>query len=40
MNNYFDFEKPIEEIESKIELLEQSESNEIGKIQEYQKINQ
>ena len=37
MNNYFDFEKPIEEIDSKIKSLEENETKEIGIIEEYQK---
>lgn len=37
MNIYFEFEKTIEEIESKIKLLELNEKNEKDKIEEYQK---
>ena len=37
MNNYFDFEKPIEEIDNKIKFLEQNEIKEIGVIEGYQK---
>ena len=37
MNNYFDFEKPIEEIDDKIRFLERTDTNEIEKIEEFQK---
>ena len=37
MNRYFEFEKTIEEIESKIKLLELNDKNEKDKIEEYQK---
>lgn len=37
MNIYFDFEKPIEEIDNKINFLENNEKKEIGKIEEYEK---
>ena len=36
MSNYFDFEKPIEEIENKIKSLEQNETIETGLIEEFQ----
>ena len=34
MNNYFDFEKPIEEIDDKIRFLERTDTNEIEKIEQ------
>jgi len=37
MNNYFDFEKPIEEIDNKIRSLQQNETTDIGKIEDYEK---
>ena len=37
MNNYFDFELPIKEIDSKIKLLENNEKDNFEKIEEYQK---
>ena len=37
MNNYFDFEKPIEEIDNKIGSLQQNETTDIGKIEDYEK---
>ena len=37
MSYYFDFEKPIEEVDDKIKLLEQNESEEIDTIAEYKK---
>ena len=36
MNNYFDFEKPIEEIDNKIKSLKQNETEEIETIKKYQ----
>ena len=36
MNNYFDFEKPIEEIDNKIKSLQQNETGEIEAINNYQ----
>jgi acetyl-CoA carboxylase carboxyl transferase subunit alpha len=37
MSYYFDFEKPIEEVDDKIKLLEQNESKEIDTIAKYKK---
>ena len=37
MSYYFDFEKPIEEVDDKIKLLEQNESKEIDIIAKYKK---
>ena len=40
MNIYFDFEKPIEELENKIKLMELSNIEEPHKIKEFIKSNQ
>ena len=38
MNNYLEFEKPIEEIDNKIKSLQQSETGEIETIKNYQEL--
>ena len=35
MDNYFDFEKPIEKIDHKLKLLEQNETNDAEEIKEF-----
>ena len=39
MNNYFDFEQSIEEIDEKIKLLEKNENSETKLLKEYKIIN-